>query len=118
MKLVKTFGRTKAEAEGLIDTLELRGAVSTARVEPVVRRILASVRKNGDRALLKYAMKFDGLAKGQALLVSQEEMKAAWDTTAQHLQAAMMLARGNIHAFAEAQLPQEWTISPVAGVKT
>jgi histidinol dehydrogenase len=118
MKLVKTFGRTKAEAEGLIDTLELRGAVSTARVEPVVRRILASVRKNGDQALLKYAMKFDGLAKGQALLVSQEEMKAAWDTTAPHLQAAMMLARGNIHAFAEAQLPQEWTISPVAGVKT
>jgi histidinol dehydrogenase len=118
MKLVKTFGRTKAEAEGLIDTLELRGAVSTARVEPVVRRILASVRKNGDQALLKYAMKFDGLAKGQALLVSQEEMKAAWDTTAPHLQAAMMLARGNILAFAEAQLPQEWTISPVAGVKT
>jgi histidinol dehydrogenase len=118
MKLVKTFGRTKAEAEGLIDTLELRGAVSTARVEPVVRRILASVRKNGDQALLKYAMKFDGLAKGRALLVSQEEMKAAWDTTAPHLQAAMMLARGNILAFAEAQLPQEWTISPVAGVKT
>jgi len=30
----------------------------------------------------------------------------------------MMVARGNILAFAEAQLPQEWTISPVAGVKT
>jgi histidinol dehydrogenase len=118
MRLVKTFGRSKAAADALIETLEQRGAVNTARVEPVVRRILAEVRKGGDRALLKYGAQFDGLVKGQALLVSREEMKAAWDATAPELQAAMMVARGNILAFAEAQLPQEWTISPVAGVKT
>jgi histidinol dehydrogenase len=118
MKLVRTFGRGKATAYALIETLERRGAVSTARVEPVVRRILAEVRKKGDRALLKYAAEFDGLAKGQALLVSREEMKAAWEGTAPELQAAMMVARGNILAFAEAQLPQEWTISPVDGLKT
>jgi histidinol dehydrogenase len=118
MKLVKTFGRGKATADALIETLEQRGAVNTARVEPVVRRILAEVRKSGDRALLKYAAEFDGLTKGQALLVSRDEMKAAWESTAPELQAAMMVARGNIIAFAEAQLPQEWTISPVDGVKT
>ncbi len=118
MKLVKTFGRSKAAADALIETLERRGAVSTARVEPVVRRILAEVRTNGDRALLKYATEFDGLTKGQGLLVSGEEMKAAWGTTAPKLQAAMMVARGNILAFAEAQLLREWTISPVTGVKT
>jgi histidinol dehydrogenase len=87
-------------------------------VEPVVRRILAEVCKSGDRALLKYAAQFDGLTKGQALLVSREEMKAAWDSTAPQLQAAMMVARGNIISFAEAQLPREWTISPATGVKT
>jgi histidinol dehydrogenase len=118
MKLVKTFGRGKAAADVLIETLERRGAVSTARVEPVVRRILAEVRQNGDRALLKYAAEFDGLEKGQGLLVSRDEMKAAWEQTPPKLQAAMMVARGNILAFAEAQLPRDWTISPVAGVKT
>ena len=118
MKLVKTFGRGKAAADVLIETMERRGTVSTARVEPVVRRILSEVRKNGDRALLKYAVEFDGLAKGQNLLVSREEMKAAWEMTAPKLQAAMMVARGNILAFAEAQLPKEWMISPVTGVKT
>jgi len=118
MKLVKTFGRGAKAAAALIETLERRGAVTTARVEPVVRRILAEVRKNGDRALLKYAAKFDGLEKGQTLLVSRDEMKAAWEETAPKLQAAMMVARGNILAFAEAQLPREWTISPSAGVKT
>jgi histidinol dehydrogenase len=118
MKLVKTFGRSKAAADALIETLEQRGAVSTARVEPVVRRIVEKVRRSGDLALLAYAVKFDGLAKKQPLLVSREEMKSAWEATAPKLQAAMMVARGNILAFAEAQLPQEWTISPAPGVKT
>jgi histidinol dehydrogenase len=118
MKLVKTFGRGKATAMALIETLERRGAVSTARVEPVVQRILAEVCRNGDRSLLKYAAKFDGLKKGQTLLVSREEMKAAWEATTPKLQAAMMVARGNILAFAEAQLPKEWTISSIAGVRT
>jgi histidinol dehydrogenase len=118
MKLVKTFGRGAKAANALIETLEQRGAVSTAKVEPVVRRILADVRKSGDRALTRYAAEFDGLAKRQALLVSSEEMRAAWEGTAPALQAAMMVARGNILAFAEAQMPQEWTIAPVKGVKT
>jgi histidinol dehydrogenase len=118
MRLVKTFGRGAKAAAGLIETLERRGAVSTARVEPAVRQIVADVRRSGDRALLKYGARFDGLTKGQSLLVSREEMKAAWEATSPKLQAAMMVARANILAFAEAQLPRDWTISPVAGVKT
>lgn len=118
MRLVKTFGRSKSVANKLIETLEKRGATNIARVAPTVRRILADVRRNGDRALKKYATQLDGLAVGQALLVSREEMEAAWNSTAPHLQAAMMVARGNILAFAEAQLPKEWMASPIAGVTT
>ncbi len=117
MKLVRTFGRGKA-AMKTIELLEERGATNIARVEPTVRRILADVRRNGDRALQKYAAEFDGLSKGQALLVLREEMKAAWDATAPRLQAAMMVARGNILAFAEAQMPQERMDSRIAGVTT
>jgi histidinol dehydrogenase len=118
MKLIKTFGRGAKVAAGLVEMLERRGAVNTARVEPVVRRILAKVREGGDRALVTYAVKFDGLEKGSPLLVSREEMQAAWETTGPKLQAAMMVARGNILSFAEAQLPREWTISSAEGVKT
>jgi histidinol dehydrogenase len=118
MKLVRTFGRGRAAATRLIEMLEQRGATNIARVEPAVRRILADVRKNGDRGVQKHAAQFDGLNKGQELLVSREEMKAAWDSTAPELQAAMMVARGNILAFAEAQMPQEWMGSSMAGVTT
>src|SRR5260370_16748405 len=107
MKLVKTFGRGRAAADVLIETLERRGAVNTARVEPVVRRILAEVRKNGDRSLLKYAAEFDGLEKGQALLVSLDEMKAAWEETAPKFQPAMLVPPGNFLAFSSAHSPQQ-----------
>ena len=117
MKLVRTFGRSAKTAAALIETLEQRGSVSTAKVEPVVRKILAEVRKGGDAALRRYAAKFDGLQKGASLLVSREEMQAAWEATAPALQAAMMVARGNILAFAEAQKPREWSIEPTKGVE-
>ncbi len=118
MKLIRTFGRSRAAAEAVIRTLEQRGAVTTARVEPVVRAILSAVRKRGDRALLQYAATFDGLLKGQALLVTRDEMEAAWAATSPELRAAMQVAQKNIRAFAEAQLPQEWMFSPSDGVKT
>lgn len=118
MKLVKTYGRTAKTAAALIASIEQRGAVNTARVEPIVRRILADIRRSGDTAVKKYAVKFDGLKRNQPHLVSREEMQAAWEATAPALQAAMMVARGNILGFAEAQLPKEWSLSTADGVKT
>jgi histidinol dehydrogenase len=118
MKLVRTFGRGAAAAEAQIVALEQRGVLNMGRVEPVVREILAEVRQRGDAALREYAGRFDSLGANEALLVSREEMKRAWDATAPKLQEAMRVAQANIRAFAEAQLPKEWTISPVDGVKT
>jgi len=117
MKVVRTFGRSAQTAEELIQSLEQRGAVSTASVEPVVRKILAAVEKRGERAVLEYATKLDGLAKNQPLLVPREEMRAAWESTDPKLQEAMRLAQANIRAFAEAQRASEWTIDR-DGVKT
>jgi histidinol dehydrogenase len=118
VKLVRTFGRGAAAAEALVTALEQRGALNMGRVEPVAREILADVRQRGDAALREYANKFDSLRTDEALLVSHAEMKAAWDATEPTLQKAMSVAQANIRAFAEAQLPKEWIISPVAGVKT
>src|SRR5271154_4561324 len=111
MKVVRTFGRSAMAAEELIESLEQRGAVSTASVEPVVRKILAAIAKRGERAVIEYATQLDGLAKDQPLLVSREDMRAAWESTDPKLQAAMKVAQANIRIFAEAQKATEWTIS-------
>ena len=49
------------KAEAFVRTLEQRGAADLARVEKTVARIVADVRKNGDKALRRYAEKLDGL---------------------------------------------------------
>ena len=118
MKLMRTFGRSKDEAEVLISTLERRGVANTARVEPVVKKILAGVRTGGDAALMKFAVSLDGLAKGVSLRVTPDDMQDAWEATDPALQKAMRVAQANIRTFAEAQMPGEWTISPARGVKT
>lgn len=118
MKLVRTFGRGAKAAGALLEQIESRGAVSTARVEPVVRRILAEVRKGGDAALVRLTKKFDGLAAGRDLRVSREEMKAAWEETAPALKEAMRLAQAQIRQFAEAQKPKEWMMTPLDGATT
>jgi histidinol dehydrogenase len=118
MKLVRTFGRTRKTAAALIETIEQRGAVSTAQVDPIVRRILADLRRRGDAALRNYAAKFDALPHNAPLLVARDEMKAAWKSTAPALQTAMRVAQANIRAFAQAQKPKQWTIAPAHGVIT
>ena len=122
MKVLKTYGKTAKSAAAAIEAIERRGAVNTAKVEAVVSTILADVRQGGDEAVLEYAGRFDGLKQEDgsllALRVAREEMEAAWAETAPELQEAMRVAQANIKAFAEAQLPKEWTTEPVAGVKT
>jgi histidinol dehydrogenase len=109
MKLIRTYGRTAKTAAHLIAQIEARGAVSTAKVEPVVTKILAEVRQGGDEALLEYATRFDGL-NGQPIRVTPDEMAQAWSSIPPQLQLAMQTAQANIRAFAEAQLPEQWTL--------
>ena len=118
MKLVRTFGRTKKAASALIETIEQRGAANTSKVEASVTRIVTEVRKRGDAALRELSAKFDGMKPDASLLVSREEMKAAWKATSPELQAAMRVAQANIRAFAKAQRPKEWAITPTPGVST
>jgi len=117
MKVVKTFGRGKRQADAVIAALEQRGALNTSKVKRTVKTIVGDVRDKGDRALTKYAMKFDGLAKGTSLRVSTDEMRTAWEATAPALRDAMQMAQTNIRAFAEAQRPGEWTRAAGKGVK-
>jgi len=117
MKVVKTFGRGRRQAEAILAALEQRGALNISKVEKTVRAIVGDVRKKGDRALLKYAEQFDGLKNGTAIRVTPVEMQTAWEATAPALREAMQLAQANIRAFAEAQRPVEWMRTSGTGIE-
>ena len=47
------------ERDQFVLTVEQRGATDLAEVEPAVRRIVNQVRRNGDQALRRYAVRWD-----------------------------------------------------------
>ena len=94
-------------AEGYVQSLERRSS-RLEEVEPAVRDIISDVRRNGDRTLLKYARKFDGLGPKQDLRISEQETRAAWKAAPAGLRAALKIAEKNIRRFCELQKPKEW----------
>jgi len=118
MKLVRTTGRNAREAAKTLVALEQRGGAALDAVLPAVERIVADVRKRGDRALLGYAAKFDGLAGPKALCVNQEEMSLARKALDPALRNALTTAAKQIRNFAQRQMPKSWTESSLAGLTT
>jgi histidinol dehydrogenase len=118
MKLIRTKGRGAQYAAAALATLEQRGNAALDSVLPAVRRIVANVRRRGDRALLRYAAQFDGMTDPAALRVTEEEMAAAWDALDPTLRAALSTAAEQIRSFAKRQLPSSWNDSSFAGLTT
>jgi histidinol dehydrogenase len=118
MKIFRTKGRRAKQTAELIATLERRGGTALDTVLPIVKRIAADVRKQDDRALFRYAAKFDGLKGAGALRITEEEMAAAWDAATPALRDALSTAADQIRAFAINQLPASWSDSPIPGLTT
>jgi histidinol dehydrogenase len=118
MKLIRTKGRGANETAKIIAALENRGSAALDTVLPVARRIVNDVRRNGDRALLKYAARFDGLAGAANLRVTSEEMTNAWESLDPALRNALSTAAVQIRAFAARQRPNSWNSSPITGLTT
>lgn len=98
---------TGAAASRRVERLEARGS-EFATLEPKVRRIVEDVHREGDRAVRRYAVKWDGLARHHALRVPEIELEAAWTTATPRLRAALREAAANIRRFCNWQRPREW----------
>ncbi len=118
MRLVRTRGRGARNASAMLAELEKRGGAALDTVLPAVKRIVADVGRRGDRALLRYASQFDGLASPDALCVAREEMAAAWDAIDPALRNALSTAAAQIRRFAQRQLPVSWSKASAAGLTT
>ena len=118
MKIIRTKGRGAQQTAKRLIALEQRGGAALDAVLPAVRRIVADVRKRGDRALLRYATQFDGLSSADDLRVTQEEMTAAWEAISPALRAALTTAANQIRTFAVAQLPASFSDDPIPGLIT
>jgi histidinol dehydrogenase len=104
------------KAEAFVRALEQRAAADLARVEKKVGRIVADVRKNGERALRRYAEKLDGLKSKQPLRVTDAELQEAWTAVSEEFKQALKTAAGNITQYCEWQKPQQWRNAVAPGI--
>ncbi len=91
------------EAEEALARLEHRGEADFERVEPVVREVLAAVRKEGDAAVLRYAERFDK-RRPECLYHPTFDGEAALARLDPAAANAMRFSASRIRAFHEAQL--------------
>src|SRR5260221_10463380 len=89
-----------------------------AAAERIAARILADVRKNGDAALFRWALRLDGLRlTRKSLWVTRAEVRAASRNLPRDLLRAIEHAARNIRRVAEQQRPRSWTITVEPGVR-
>ena len=94
------------ESKDIGKLLKRRGA-RLAEAEAVVRPILEDVSKRGDRALMEYARRFDGLER-ESVRVPVGELAAAGQGLSAGFQRAVRQASANVGEFARMQMPREW----------
>lgn len=99
-----------------IGRLLSRRQARLSEAEAVVRPILEAVRKRGDKALLSYARKFDGLER-KSVRVPERELAAAGAKLSPQFRLAVETASANIRAFAEMQMPAEWSREVAPGLR-
>jgi len=99
-----------------VGRLLARKAARLTEAEAVVRPILDAVRQRGDRALLEYARKFDGLSR-RGVRVPARDLTAARGKLAPEFTRAVEAAEANIRAYAIRQKPREWTQQMGAGLR-
>jgi histidinol dehydrogenase len=84
--------------------------------EQSVRPILEDVRKRGDKALLEYARRFDGL-DSRSVARTQADLAAAWSRLEAPLRTALRTAARNVRVFAAFQLPRSRSFQPSPGLR-
>jgi histidinol dehydrogenase len=95
-----------------------RQAASLSSAEAVARRIIAAVRRQGDRAVVRYSRQFDGVdLRETGMTVAAQEVERACREVPRSFVEAVQRAAKNIRAAARRQLPRAWQFQAVAGVK-
>jgi len=79
-----------------------------------VKNILEDIKINGDTAVKKYTLQFDGF-NPEPMKVACEEIEEAWYSTNNELQKALKNAKNRIEIFHKEQVPQNILLNGIYG---
>ncbi|MCF8213518.1 MAG: histidinol dehydrogenase [Chitinophagaceae bacterium] len=93
-----------------------RPAIENGMLRKQVGKIIADVKKNGDRSLKRYSKKFDGVDL-KKLSVGPKEIAAAEKNVSESLKSAIIVAIENIKRFHSVQVEEIKKIETMEGVE-
>ena len=104
--------------DAVADRFLARRSSHDAAAERTAARIVADVRKHGDVALFRWALRLDALKlTRRTLWISRTEIRAAKSNIPRDLLRAIEHAARNIRRVAEEQRPRSWTVTVEPGVR-
>ncbi|MEW5995730.1 MAG: histidinol dehydrogenase, partial [Candidatus Zixiibacteriota bacterium] len=114
LKIVKMFECSQKEREMLFQ----RSEVDVDSVLLSTIKIVSDVRRAGDKALLDYTEKFDGVKLSpEGLQVSEGEMRVAYQQAGEKTVWAIEKAAEAIRSFHQEQLPKGWMKQLAPGIR-
>ena len=100
---------TKEATDNILENLLKRSPNNYGDFEGSVAEIVANVRKNKDEAIFEYSKKFDGAdINADNILVTDEEIKEAYEKVDETLLNVMRKALVNIRSYHEKQKQNSW----------
>ena len=112
---MKTFIWTDLDDAAQKEALSRPTGLSDPALINAVREIMSSVKAGGDKAVLDFTDKFDGV-KLTKLRIPDEYLKAAWKALPEDEKNAINTARKNIKKFHKAQIPADIEVETTKGV--
>ena len=98
--MIRILESSSQEAKEFLERLRHRGQLQDENVLRTVNRILEDVRKNGDKAVIKYTRKLDApRISVKELRVSERELNKAYSLVDSEFLDAIKHARTNIERF-------------------
>ncbi len=94
-----------------------RNVLQIDSIKESVTDIITEVKKKGDKAILEFTKKYDGVELFESeIKVTQEEISDAYDKIDKNLLKALKYAKKNLIKFQRAQIRKDWMIKIEKGV--
>lgn len=111
---MKIFDYQKLSSKKLEELLK-RHAVRTDEVVKKVKPIIVNVKQHGDKAVLAYGKKYDGLLS-DSIIITEKEIDSAIKKLSRTIKASVDTAYRNIEKFHLMQKPKGYSVETMPGV--
>lgn len=108
-KMIRVLNYPSNKAEAFLKRIFFRIEEFPQKLERAIRQIGLEVRRRGDKALIEYTQRFDGVSlRPEEFLVESKEIERAYEEIDQALLEAIRVAVERVKAFHQRQIPLSW----------